>query len=66
MDVPGEEVSLLEYLQQLQNEFLFVNRALLDIRQCQGVGYRELWWKYPLLGERLQQAQVQPKGRLAP
>ena len=66
MDALGEEVSLLECRQQLQNVFLFVNRAPLDTRQCQGVGYRELWRKYPLLGERLLQAQVQPKGRLAP
>ena len=66
MDVLGGEVRLLDCLQQLQNVSLFVNRAPLDIRQCRGVGYGELWQKYLLLGERLQQAQVQPKGRLAP
>jgi hypothetical protein len=66
MDALEAGVSSCEHLQQLRNVFLFVNRVQLDIRQCRGVGYGELWQKYLLLGERLQQAQVQPKGRLAP
>lgn len=48
----------------LQSEFLAVNREHVDNQLLQDVGYRKSSRKFQLLGERWQQAQVQPKGRL--